>query len=223
MSRLDDFLAHHVEKYLFYDIRFMEQDDANGGGVGYPMLMTCCAGIELLGALRSTSRFQTHGCGDKYFADYWQNCLYPPPSRFAGHHARVYQLVRHGIAHLFFTKGNIGVVRKQPTLHFMSDRSGLFLIDAVQFGRDLIDSYTRAVKPILSDPARLAEKAGMEARLAEMESEFGSQATRHAGASAPNAHLGATGPTTQSAASASSRPGGALGPTGPIGPSGSVP
>lgn len=217
MSRLDEFLAHHVEKYLFYDIGFMERDDETGGGVGYPMLTTCCAGIEFLGALRSKSRFQAHNKGSQYFTDYWQACLYPSPSAYNSFHAQVYQLVRHGIAHSFFTKGSIGVVRKQPALHFTRDANGLLLIDAVQLGRDLIASYLAHVKPVLSDPARTVEKRVMETRLAEMELDFGAQAATHgAGFPAP-ATLGATGPSgfiTQSAAISSATGG----PTGPLPP-----
>ena len=217
MSRLDDFLAHHVQKYLFYDIRFMERDDEAGGGVGYPMLMTCCAGIEFLGALRSSTTFQAHSAGNRYFADYWQSCLYPSPSPHTGFHHPVYQLIRHGIAHSFFTKGQVGVVRKQPHLHFTTDAaSGLMLVDAVQLGRDFIASYTTYIMPILADPARAAEKTTMESRLSEMETEFAGQATKHgasfpaAGVTSLSAPTGATGPVTQSAAVS-----GASGPRSP--------
>lgn len=217
MSRLDEFLAHHVDKYLFYDIRFMERDDEAGGGVGYPMLMTCCAGIEFLGALRSRSRFQAHSKGSQYFTDYWQACLYPNPSAYNAYHTQVYQLVRHGIAHSFFTKGSIGVVRKRPALHFTRNADGLLLIDAVQLGRDLIASYSEHVKKVLSDPTRAAEKGVMETRLAEMEADFGAQAATH-GAGFPAAtSSGATGPAaliTQSAAVSSATDG----PTGPLPP-----
>jgi hypothetical protein len=214
MSHLDDFLAHHIETYLFYDIRFMERDDENGGGVGYPMLMTCCAGIEFLGALRSPTRFQAHSTGYQYFADYWQSCLYPAPSPNNPFYQPVYQLIRHGIAHSFFTKGDIGVVRKQPNLHFTRNASGLMLVDAVQLGRDLIGSYGTHIKPILIDSARAAEKANMELRLSEMETDFATQATKNGG-NFPGAGLGslpgATGAVTQSVAMP-----GSLGPTGPL-------
>ena len=46
---LDEFLERLIETYLVYDIQFMERDDESGRGVGYPMLMTCCAGIEVVG------------------------------------------------------------------------------------------------------------------------------------------------------------------------------
>lgn len=217
MSRLDDFLAHHIEGYLFYDIRFMTRDDEEGGGIGFPMLMTCCAGIEFLGALRSQSRFRAHGTGNEYFTEYWESCLYPAPSLRSAYHNSVYQLIRHGIAHSFFTKGNIGVVRKQPDRHFVLDAtSGLVLVDAVQLGLDLISSYNMHVKPVLMDPDRTSEKATMESRLCEMESDFAIQAAKlsarflASGMASPTSEPGLTGAITQSAGI------GASGPTGPL-------
>ena len=218
MSRLDDFLSHHIENYLYYDIRFMQRDDDIGGGVGFPMLMTCCAGIEFLGALRSTSIFRAHGAGKDYFADYWESCLYPNPSPHNGRHTAVYQLVRHGIAHSYFTKGNIGVVRKKPQCHFTLDpKTGMLLIDAVLLGEDLIRSYQLYVQPILTDPARANEKANMESRLSEMETEFANQASKHAVKVSATSFAkttgpqGPSGPITRSAAV-----GDGSGPTGPV-------
>ena len=178
MSRLDDFLAHHVEGYLFYDLRTMSRDDADGKGVGYPILMSCCAGIEFLGALRSNVRFEAHGRGKDYFAEFWRNCLYPPPSLHTALDEPVYQLIRHGIAHSFITKGNIGVLRHDPAVHLTRDANGQFVVDAVQLAIDLQNAYTAFVRPVLTDPTRSVEKASMEQRLTEMESDFGDQATK---------------------------------------------
>ncbi len=214
MSRLDEFLSHHVENYLFYDIGFMERDDEMGGGVGYPMLMTCCAGIEFLGALRSRSRFQARGLGYQYFREYWGACLYPNPP-FNAFDVQVYQLIRHGIAHSFVTKGHIGVVRKQPHLHFKQGANNLLLVDAVQLGRDLKASYLAAIKPILTDPARSAEKVEMEKRLTEMEADYATQAATHGlgfSGSVPTGVTGAVGSVTQSTTVFP----GVTGPTGPL-------
>ena len=216
MSRLDDFLAHHIKGYLFHDISFMEREDEKGRGVGYPLLMTCCAGIEFLGALRSRRQFNAHGMGNQYFADYWQSCLYPVPSPHRTYDQLVYQLMRHGIAHSFFTKGEIGVVRKRPDLHFTRDQNGLLLVDVVQLGRDVINSYDAYIEPVLTDASRASEKVDMERRLSEMESDFSVQAMKQSGAVAsanPSPVIGATGPITQSVA-----PSPSSGPSGPLGP-----
>lgn len=195
----------------------MERDDEAGKGVCYPMLMTCCAGIEFLGALRSVSPFQTQGAGSRYFAEFWQSCLYPNPSPHNGFGEVVYQLIRHGIAHSFFTKGSIGVVRKQPHLHFTRDANGLLLVDAVQMGRDVIASYLTHIKPVLTDPARIAIRAAMETRLNEMERSYGAEASKHpasfpaTGISSLEGQTGPTGPATQSVVPAPSI-------TGPVGP-----
>jgi len=176
MSRLDNFLKHYVDNYLNYDLSFMEQNDSDGRGVGFPLLMTCCAAIEFLGALRSTKRFKAHSNGSQYFRDYWQNYLYPSPSPHFGFHSQVYQLIRHGIAHTYFIKGSILVVRGFPNAHFTINADGLLVIDAVQLSQDLWNSYKTKVKPALTDPSLLADRVNMEARLSEIESDFAAQA-----------------------------------------------
>jgi len=215
MSHLDDFLVHNIEGYLFYDLRTMERDDPDGKGVGFPLLMSTCAGIEFFGALFSTSRFRPFGPGCEYFGEYWRSMLYSPPSPHAAFGDPTYQLIRHGIAHTFLLKGDVGVVRKQPSLHFTRDGQGMLLIDAVQLARDFVESYEKRVKPLLSAGASPGPRSNMEQRLLEMEADFKDQATKH-GVSFLNAPMmSATAPMTQSLP-----PAGTLGgPTGPLAPS----
>jgi hypothetical protein len=74
------------------------EDGKTGGGVGYPMVATALAGIELFGGLTSKETFNPHE-GKKYFKEFWQ-LVYP-------HHAAlgspVYELARNGLAHQFLT------------------------------------------------------------------------------------------------------------------------
>jgi hypothetical protein len=115
-------------------------------------------------------------------------------------------------------KGNIGVVRKKPQCHFTFDpNNGMLLIDAVLLGDDLIRSCKLYVQPILTDPARANEKANMESRLTEMETEFANQAKIHAvkvsatSFATTTGPQGPSGPITRSAAV-----GDGSGPTGPV-------
>lgn len=215
MSRLDDFLSHNIEGYLFKDLRMMERDDPDGNGVGYPLLMSACAGIELLGALLSSTRFDTWNHGHVYFGEYWRDVLYASPSPHSSYGAPVYQLVRHGIAHAFFPKGEIGVLRNDSSRHFGRDSNGLLLIDAVQLARDLVTSYENRVKPHLAAATPNAVRTNMEAQLTEMERVYHNQASTHGAPLAAAPLLGATGPVTRSLAPSISNPS-LAGPSGPL-------
>jgi hypothetical protein len=212
MSRLDDFLAHNIDGYLMYDLRTMQVDDADGKGVGFPLLMSTCAGIEFLGALLSSNSFNTFGKGYVYFGDYWKSALYPAPSPYTGFGDPTYQLVRHGIAHTFLLKGDVGVTRNDPGSHFKRDSTGILMIHAVQLARDFIDSYEHRVKSHLDPAAPPAVRQRMEARLSEIESVYQAQSLHHGSAFQSAPLLGATAPITQSNAPAGT-PGG---PTGPL-------
>lgn len=200
------FLEHDIEGYLFHDLRVMQAatvpPEAPGGGLGYPLLMTSLAGIELLGAVLSTGPFDTRH-GRDYFKDYWQRFLYPgrPPGPEVD---IVYQLARHGIAHNFLLKGPLGVTKGEPA-HHLKRAGSRFLIDAATLADHLIDSYENRVKPHLDSPTVDVDAAQMLARVREMAAAYRSQA---ATALAPLA--GPTGP--------SSTPPPQAGPSGPAGP-----
>jgi hypothetical protein len=175
MSRLDDVLERTIDGYLSYDLSTMERDDESGNGVGFPLLMCTCSGIEFLGGLLSPTQFKAYQMGHSYFNAYWSRVLYPPPSPRAELGGLTYSLVRHGLAHTFTLKGRIGVLRKSPDVHFVRDQNGLLIIDAVQLAHDFIDSYHLRFKQLLASGT--AEfRLAMETRLAEMEATFADQA-----------------------------------------------
>jgi hypothetical protein len=72
---LDEFLERFVEGYLFEDLCSMAaiklSDGQRYGAVGYPMVMTTLAGVELLGILTATKRFHPNE-GDDRFREFWQ-------------------------------------------------------------------------------------------------------------------------------------------------------
>jgi hypothetical protein len=179
MGRLDDFLVHNIDGYLQYDVDTMARNDANGGGVGYPLVGTAASAIEFFGGLTSPTPFQPRGQSRAYFVSYWTKYLYPSPSPNANYADAVYQLARCGIAHSFVLKGHIGILRHNPAMHLKQSANGMFLIDAVQLARDVLDSYHNRIKPLLTDPASSTQRATMEARLSEMESAYGSEAANH--------------------------------------------
>jgi hypothetical protein len=169
MSRLDQVLAHNIDGYLAWDVGSMSLDDADGRGVGYPLLMATCAGIEFLGALLSPTEFQVHGQSSANFVRYWGDVLYPSPSPNSGFGQLIYGLARCGIAHGFLLKGEVRVIRHEPQLHLKRDADGNFVVDAVQLARDFLNSYWFRIARDLTDPAKAALRARMESRLSEME------------------------------------------------------
>ena len=146
---LTEFLAQYVEGYLLADLETMKAagpaDPAVPGHLGYAMLMTSAAGIELLGALSSVETFRA-GIGATYFNAYWKNYLYPTAPDRGRVGDAVYQLARHGIAHNFAAKAPF-IVGKGSGLHLVRDGSQTH-IDAVVLASDLRESYVTRFKPI---------------------------------------------------------------------------
>ncbi len=178
MVNFSDFLTHHVEGYLFEDIKSLMSVPVPGGtgpgGVGYPLVMTVLSGIELLGVFvdavqRPTSAFQTHP-GPLYFETYWKTMLYPQLPNLAD---PVYQLARHGLMHAFTTKGPIEV-SKTPSgriLHLSMAASGTIHINCDQFAEDFRKSYDQNFKPLA-----VKNHQRMEDRLQDMANQYEAQA-----------------------------------------------
>jgi hypothetical protein len=155
---LEQYLALMVEKYLFGDLKLMQQH-----AIGFPPLMASFAGIELLGGLMSPTKFETGSkFGRTYFVEYWSTVLYPksdarfPKSDDVAH--QVYTLVRNGLAHCFLPKGPIGVGEVEPGNHLKRDAATDWLIiDPKQLSADFMDSYYSRFSPQLAQPGRVAE------------------------------------------------------------------
>jgi hypothetical protein len=210
MTDLETFFQHNVEGYLFGDLREMQRVP-----IGYPLLMTTFAGIELLGALLSTSRFNTYD-GSVYFTLYWKTHLYPGLNDTEAIGNVLYQLVRHGIAHGFVLKGPMAVFCSEPGVHLTRDSSGLIRVDAVQLATDLMDSFTAQVKPLVTSTAGV-DGTSMVARLREMETDYLAQAAKLPVASVfPLSTVATTANVSHSIASNSGPAN--RGQTGPSGP-----
>lgn len=169
--KLEDFLDQFVEGYLFSDLRSMSQVSTPAGlpygAVGYPMVSTTIAGIELLGALTSSSTFDKHR-GSVYFRNFWGD-MYSDHRRQLG--TAVYQLLRHGVAHVFVAKPRITVIKStEKALHLGTSPSGDLIVNALTLASDLEQTYRTN---IASQLATLAPT--MQARLDEMVTQFSDQ------------------------------------------------
>jgi hypothetical protein len=181
VSDIRAFLAHTVEGYLFGDLRALQSAPRPGGapdgGLGYPLVLSAFAGIELLGGLLSPREFD-RTAGLEYFRGYWTTYLYPPPTSNNRVADAIYALVRHGLAHGFDPKGRTGVVWRQPALHLKRTDAGLVCIDAVQLSNDLMESYRTHITRLLVTTAGEINEGSMTERLREMRVVFDSQAAQ---------------------------------------------
>ena len=224
MPEPDDFLRHNIEQYLFDDLRVMQglptPPAGGGGGLGYPLLMSALAGIELLGALVSQSPFDTNS-GRSYFREYWQLFLYPNDVGRHGAADFIYTSARNAITHSFLLKGQVGIVKGQPAWHLTKDASGAFYIDASQLASDLIVSYEARVKPCLTAATSQLSRATILDRVQELQASYAKTAqnavtkTPSPGGMAP-ASIGISG-LSGPVSSSVSRTAALSAPLGPIG------
>jgi hypothetical protein len=180
MADLNGFLQKHVEGYLFEDLRTMKAawpaPGKQDGAVGYPLLMSAFAGIELLGALLSPTRFDKNN-GEKYFSSFWKDYLYSGDPCRAAAGTTLYKLARHGLAHVYFTKGDISVYKSDPKMHLVRAPDDSICVDAVQLADDLEHCYNANVKPLVTASGAI-NGASMSMRLGEMEAAYGAQAAQ---------------------------------------------
>ena len=144
--QIKDFLAIAFEGYLLSDLETMDsaQPPASVGHVGFPMVMTCLSGIELLGSL-SSARTYDRMAGARYFRDYWSAYLYPDNGQLGD---PFYKLVRHGLAHCFLPRQSIVITKHDPQRHLAS-ANGQFFVDASTLSNDLRSSYFERFVPAL--------------------------------------------------------------------------
>jgi hypothetical protein len=76
------------------------------GGVGYPMVLTALAGVELLGILTAEATFNRRQ-GANLFEEFWQRRLYPNSRDRQVMATLVYQMARHGLAHTFMRQEHV--------------------------------------------------------------------------------------------------------------------
>jgi len=180
MADLNAFLQRTVEGYLFEDLRTMKAASLppgkEAGAVGYPLLMSAFAGIELLGALLSLSQFNKDK-GAEYFVSFWRDYLYPTDSCRAAAGETLYKLVRHGLAHVYVTKGDIWVFKHAPEMHLVRRHDGAICVDAARLADDLEESYESRVKPLIAASDGISG-VSMTMRLGEMEVAYRAQAAQ---------------------------------------------
>lgn len=174
-EELRGFLKHNVEDYLFGDIATMiaaaPLAGREFGALHYPLVASCFAGIELLGGLLTAEQFD-RDLGRQYFAEFWGQQLYREQPDVG---PALYRLVRHGLAHVYLTKGDFRISKGLQGMHLTRDASGAVWVDGAQLGRDLEHAYTRTIRAELGTGS--TREASMRKRFAEMVGQYSKQAT----------------------------------------------
>jgi len=142
-----NFLREFIEGSLFNDLETMQHakpldPTAQWGHLAYPIVMTCSAGIEVLGVLTSEedpSRSKANFC------HYWRTYLYPDPGPKREAAEAVYVLARCGITHSFAAK--LPSVEKGTGRHLIH-QNGVLIIDCLQLAEDFKRSYRDHIQPI---------------------------------------------------------------------------
>ena len=145
---LRDFLRTFVDGYLISDLRAMlavrPTGDSRFGALGYPIVASTCAGIELLGTLSCEPKAAVDfNEGRRYFRWFWQNWMCTDEGR-RDLADPVYELLRNGIAHSFVGRPRVEVGRfgGSRDMHLTrKPRSEVLHVDADALANDFVNAY----------------------------------------------------------------------------------
>ena len=124
LSTERDNLRALLDRYLLPDLRRLRSlppDETGAGACLYPLALTLMASIELSGALLDDAAYD-RGKNEHYFSAYWQRMF--SGRNVARDAGAVYNLLRHGLAHLYLPKGDVGVVRDASAVVLVLDKEG---------------------------------------------------------------------------------------------------
>jgi len=152
------FFSHIIDGYLFHDLKNMnevkQKKGEPAGAVGYPMLATTASGMELLGSILQQSGTYKDDAASSfgYFKHFWTEYLVPIDARYKDKEIIFWKLIRHGVAHTYFTKVGITVTKRKPSKHLLATPSGLN-VDCSTFYKDFLKAYKRLVREQLKNEA----------------------------------------------------------------------
>jgi hypothetical protein len=154
---VEEFLKTVVDDYLLHDLESMANftvQPVTVGALGYPMMISTLAGMELLGSLLMPSKKPNNS--EQCFLEYWDNYLVEEQPVYTELGRLFLNLLRHGIAHMFIAKPGIFIEKgtgHQVTIYDYGSRQELHL-DCIVFFEDFRKSYFHKVKPIVDGTAK---------------------------------------------------------------------
>ncbi|HVY72695.1 MAG TPA: hypothetical protein VG984_01425 [Candidatus Paceibacterota bacterium] len=155
---VDAYLKEYIEGYLFKDIEGIQKGipmplpPGEFGTAAYPILMSCLAGMEMLGYLlmRDGKGFEIKPrVGETRFLNYWDNYFSKQNTVYTGLGEIFYVLLRHGLAHAFLSKHGIWVTRGTREDTKVNTRSRSISLDADVFFEEFKRSYFDLAKPVI--------------------------------------------------------------------------
>lgn len=172
-----DFTKQFIEGYIFGDLETMSQckDVPNGknyGMVGYPMLGTIMAGMELMGGLLlpSTARYNPNDMRPN-FCNYWDNCFVKEYPQYAGLGNLFYSLIRNGIAHVFIAKYGVTVNKLAGPAILIDQSKQEIFINPNELYKEFEISYINQAKSTLDGSATttIVPTTVLQSRIASFE------------------------------------------------------
>jgi hypothetical protein len=153
---VDEFAAKFIDGYLASDLDTMSKSTRGAGmdygDMGYPMVLTTLAGIELLGALLLpiTKTFDPAN-GRRHFLLFWDDYLVNHFPVYGGFGDLFYSLLRNGVAHTYTAKHGVYVTKGSgaPLKYDTAERR--VTIDSNVFAEDFLSVYRENILPIISD------------------------------------------------------------------------
>lgn len=182
---IDRFLKQFVEGYLLHDLESMSKitlpDGQNDGAVGYPMVSTTLAGMELLGGLLmpNIDPFDANK-GSDYFLNYWNNYFINENPAYTGLGRLFRQLMRNGISHTFVAKPGIMVEKGTNRQMSVDTTRQEVYIDCNVFYKEFEKSYKNLVRPIVdgTTTSPSTTKAQMQSRLDDLSRVYSDDSVR---------------------------------------------
>lgn len=182
---VEDFFTQFVDGYILNDLKSMADitlpAGQTSGGVGYPMVSTTLAGMELLGELLmpNTDPFNPND-GSIYFLNFWDNYFAVQNPAYTGLGRLFRQLMRNGISHTFVAKPGIFVEKGTNRQMSVDTARQEVYIDCIVFYKEFEESYMRLVRPIIDGTATSAAttKQNIQTRLDNLATAYSNDSTR---------------------------------------------
>jgi hypothetical protein len=128
-----------LDHYLFADLETMADVQTDRGGLGYPMIQTILAAMELVGMLISGSH--DGGAFDKFWSELSKD---RPTYKRA---RAVFRAIRNSAAHLFLVHAGIQLT-KNAKGHMTRTQDGLVNVDLLRFYEDFRATYERLMDEV---------------------------------------------------------------------------
>ena len=143
-----------LDKYLITDLEVMVREipPRDAGGLGYPIMHSILAGMELLGFVLSGDKYnQNKKKDEKRFFYFWVEFFEKFNPKYKGLKKVFRYCVRNGTAHLFVAKFGISLSKENKDhLKITKDNNlNMLNIDVVSFFEDFAETYSKVKEELL--------------------------------------------------------------------------